>query len=53
MAKIRAWAKNSKIKFNEEKSKLMIVSRRKRKEHKEINIHINRKFLQQASKMKY
>ena len=53
MAKIRAWAKNNKIKFNEEKSKFMIVSRRKGKEHKEINIHINRKFLQQASKMKY
>jgi hypothetical protein len=32
MSKITAWAKNNKIKFNEAKSKFMIVSRRKRKE---------------------
>ena len=29
MAKLTAWAKNNKIIFNEEKSKFMIVSRRK------------------------
>jgi hypothetical protein len=32
MNKITAWAKNNNIKFNEEKSKFMIVTRRKRKE---------------------
>ena len=53
MAKITAWSKNNKIKFNEDKSKFMIVSRRKRKESKEINIYINNKSLQQATKMKY
>ena len=49
MAKITAWAKNNKIKFNEDKSKFMIVSRRKRKENKDINIYINNKSLQQAT----
>jgi hypothetical protein len=53
MTKITAWAKNNKIKFNEEKSKFMIVSRRKRKEIKEINIYIKHKPIQQVTKMKY
>jgi len=53
MTKITAWAKNNKINFNEEKSKFMIISRRKRKENKEINIYINNKSLQQVTKMKY
>ena len=50
MTKITAWAK---INFNEEKSKFMIVSRRKWKENKEINIYLNNKPIQQATKMKY
>ena len=53
MTKISAWAKNNKIKFNEEKSTVMIVSRRKRKENKEINIYINNKPIKQAINMKY
>ena len=44
MSKITAWSRNNKINFNEDKSKVMIVSRRKRKENKEINI-----FKQQTS----
>ena len=31
----------------------MIISRRKRKENKEINVYLNNKSLQQASTMKY
>ena len=53
MTKVTAWAKNNKTTFNEEKSKFMIVSRRKRKENKEINIYIKNKPLQQVTKMKY
>jgi len=45
--------RNNEINFNEDKSKLMIKSRRKRKENKEINIHLNNKRLQQVTKMKY
>ena len=32
MYKILIWAKNNKINFNEQKSKVMVISRRKRKE---------------------
>ena len=53
MSKITAWSRNNKISFNEYKSKVMIISRRKRKENKEINIYLNNKPLQQVSTMKY
>jgi len=53
MRKITAWSRNNKINFNEDKSKVMIISRRKRKENKEINIYLNNKPLQQVSTMKY
>jgi hypothetical protein len=36
MNKIPTWAKNNKINFNEQKSKVMVISRRKRKGNKEI-----------------
>jgi len=41
MSKITSWAKSSKIKFNEEQSKTMLMYRRKRKEGKDINIFLN------------
>jgi len=53
MNKITAWSRNNKINFNEDKSKVMIISRRERKENKEINIYLNNKPLQQVSMMKY
>jgi hypothetical protein len=53
MNKITTWAKNNKINFKEEKSKFMLVSRRKMKEIKEINIYIKHKPIQQVTKMKY
>ena len=53
MSKITEWSKNNKINFNEEKSKVMLISRRKRKENKEINIYLNNKPLQQVTTMKY
>jgi hypothetical protein len=34
VSKITAWAKSNKINFNEEKSKTMLISSRKRKEGK-------------------
>ena len=46
MSKITAWSRNNKINFNEDKSKIMIISRRKRKENKEINTYLNNKPLQ-------
>jgi hypothetical protein len=53
MNKILFWAKNNKINFNEQKSKAMVISRRKRKENKEISIYINNKPLEQGQKIKY
>ena len=34
LRKIQEWAQNNKMKFNENKSKVMLMSRRKRKERK-------------------
>ena len=53
MRKITEWAKNNKICFNEDKSKTMLVSRRKRKEKKEVSVYLNNKRLEQVIKMKY
>jgi DNA-binding Lrp family transcriptional regulator len=53
MSKITAWAKSNKIDSNEEKSKTMLMFRRKRKEEKEINVFLNNKLLEQVTKMKY
>ena len=46
-------AKNNKTRFNDKTSKVMIVSRRKRKENKNITVYLNNKPLDQVTKMKY
>jgi len=53
MSKISAWAVNNKIRFNEHKSNVMLMTRRKRKERKEIEIYLNNKPLIQVHSMKY
>jgi hypothetical protein len=53
LSKITAWSKSNKITFNEEKSKVMLISRRKRKETKEIAVYLNNKPLEQVNMMKY
>ena len=52
LSKIKGWAKINKIKFNNTKSKVMLVSRRKRKEYKNITIYLNNKPLEQVTQMK-
>jgi len=52
MSKINAWSKWNKVGFNEAKSKTMLISRRKRKEAKEIKIYLN-KPIEQDTTMKY
>jgi len=52
LSKISAWAVN-KIRFSEHKSKVMLMTRRKRKERKEIEIYLNNKPLIQVHSMKY
>jgi hypothetical protein len=53
LRKISEWAHNNKLKFNEHKSKVMLMSRRKRKEKKEIEIYLSNKILKQVYSIKY
>jgi len=53
MSKITAWSTSNKIRFNAEKSKVMLTSRRKRKEVKEIKVYLNNKPLEHVTTMKY
>jgi predicted GIY-YIG superfamily endonuclease len=53
LSEITAWSKNNKIRFNEEKSEVMLVSRRKQKELKEIKVYLSNKPLEQVIQMKY
>ena len=53
LSKITAWSKSNKISCKEEKSKVMLISRRKRKEVKEINVYLHSKLLEQVTTMKY
>jgi len=51
--KILEWAINNKLKFNENKSKVMLMSCRRRREKKEIEIYVNNKILKQFNSLKY
>ena len=53
MNKILMWAKINKINFNEQKSKVVAISRKERKENKEISVYMNNKLLEQVQKIKY
>lgn len=53
MSKVSAWSKRNKVVFNEEKSKVMVISRRKRKEANDIKIYLNNKPLEQVTTLKY
>ena len=45
--------KNNKASFKDKKSKVMLVSRRKRKENKNITVYLNNKKLTQLTQIKY
>jgi hypothetical protein len=53
LRKITSWSTNNKTKFNEKKSKVMLVSRRKRTEKRNITVYLNNKPLDQVTQMKY
>jgi len=53
LSKISIWAIENKLQFNEQKSQVMLLTRRKRKENREIKIYLNNKPLIQVSSMKY
>ena len=45
--------RKNKTKFNEEKSQVMLMTRRKRKKQKELLVYINNKAIPQLQKLKY
>jgi len=52
LKKTEGWATENKIEFNDKKSKVLFISR-KRNDNKKVNIHLNYKRLDQNEEMKY
>jgi hypothetical protein len=53
MNKLLIWAINTKINFNEKKSKAMVISQRKIKENQEISVYMKNRLLEKVPKIKY
>jgi hypothetical protein len=53
LSKISKWARENKLQFNEQKSQVMVLTRRKREENKEFKIYINNRPLTQVNSIKY
>ena len=51
--KITNWSKNNKIKFNDQKSKLLVITRRRPRTQRDISIYLNNKRLQVSENMRY
>ena len=51
--KVAKWVKNNKITFNEQKSKIMVITRKKPKNKQDFRIFLNNKELQQEDAIKY
>jgi hypothetical protein len=53
LSKIEGWSRRNKIKFNDKNFKVMLVTRRKRKEDIDITLCLHSKPLEQVRQMKY
>jgi hypothetical protein len=53
MGKIMDWASINNLKFHEGKSKVTLMSRRRRRERKQIEIYVNNKIIKQVNSIKY
>ena len=53
LSKIDGWSRRNKIKFNDKKSKVMLVTKRKRREDKNITLYLHFKPIEQFTQMKY
>ena len=51
--KVAKWARNNKLSFNDQKSKVMIVTKKKPKDRRDIEISLSNKKLQQADTIQY
>jgi len=53
LTKIENWAKLNKMKFNERKSKTMLIARKRKSNREHISIYLKNRKLEQATEMKY
>jgi hypothetical protein len=51
--KVAKWARNNKISFNDQKSKVMVITRKKPKNKRDFGIFLNNKKLQEEDTIKY
>jgi hypothetical protein len=51
--KVANWARNNKMSFNDQKSKVMIITKKNPKNRRDIKIFLNKKKLQQTDTLKY
>jgi hypothetical protein len=51
--KVAKWARNNKMIFNDQKSKVIIITKKKPKNRRDTNIFLNNKKLQQVDTLKY
>ena len=53
LSKIERRSRRNKVRFNEKKSKVMLVTRRKRREDKTIILYLHSRPIEQVTQMKY
>jgi hypothetical protein len=53
LKKVSRWAKENKVCFNDQKSKVMLMTRRKVKKRKDLEVYLNNKHLRQVKTVKY
>jgi len=51
--KVANWARNNKMSFNDQKSKVMIITKKKPKNRRDMKIFLNNKKLQQTDTINY
>jgi hypothetical protein len=53
LKKISTWARGNKFRFNDKKSKILLMTRRKRKSREDFEVYLNNKLLRQVKTIKY
>jgi len=53
LSKISTWARENKLQLNKQKPQVMLLTRRKRNENKEVKICLNNRTLIKVNSMKY
>ena len=53
LQKIENWARENKLHFNENKSKVLLVTKKTSRDNRTLNVYLNNKRLEQVSELKY